>query len=310
MITTSLEAGLLILTVEFGILAAVITYFAYRGARTVEAESTAQATELVSKVSNTEDARKVALQTVFKEKYQFEGDELTAVVDEFMQREKAFYNAVVGAFLGRGSKKISDLNDELTKVVAPWISITPKNMVDRETAESLAQEKSQVETELGETKQVLEKMIAEYNRAFRIDPSEQSATDITDQGSPEEDLNKTEDTSDGSLNVELAGDDEQDQATAAAEAGAAADPDSTSDTIEELDDDDIVVAADALDGPQSTAEKTSDKGLITDMIEELDDDDEIAAVAEAPVDKPMTADDLDDLMESLETEISDEIETA
>jgi hypothetical protein len=133
MITTSLEAALLILTIEFGLLAGVVTFSAYRGAHSVEAESAAQATELVSKVSNTEDTRRTALETVFKDKYQFEGDELGAAVDEFMQREKAFYNAVVGAFLGRGNSKISDLKDELTKIVAPWISITPKNMVDKGT---------------------------------------------------------------------------------------------------------------------------------------------------------------------------------
>ena len=325
MITTSLEAALLILTVEFGVLVAAITFFAYRGARTVEAESTAQAIELVRKVANTEDARSLALQTVFKEKYQFEGDELTAVVDEFMQREKAFYNAVVGAFLGRGSTKISDLNDELTKVVAPWISITPKNMVDRGTAESLAQAKSKAESELGETKQVLEKMMAEYNRAFHIEPDEDSAADVEDGGSPDATINESEQTDDVLFSVDLAdddkpdGEDQDDSPTvvddiseAAAEASVDSEP--TTDTIKEpADDDDVAAVAQSAEDPQSTGDEVEDPGLISDVIEELDDDDDIVAVAETPqaeANKPMTADDLDDLMESLEADPLDEIETA
>ena len=210
MITTSLEAALLILTIEFGLLAGVVTFFAYRGARSVEAESAAQATELVSKVSNTEDTRRTALETVFKDKYQFEGDELGAAVDEFMQREKAFYNAVVGAFLGRGNSKISDLKDELTKIVAPWISITPKNMVDKGTAESLAQAKSGVEQELGETKQVLEKVMAEYNRAFQIDPSDDVDAQATNSGSSDASMGEAKEMDDVHFSVDLS-DDKDDQ---------------------------------------------------------------------------------------------------
>ncbi len=322
MITTSLEAAFLILAVEFGIIATVITFFAYRGARTVEAKSTEQATELVSKVSNTEDARSLALQTVFKEKYQFEGDELTAVVDEFMQREKAFYNAVVGAFLGRGTTKISDLNDELTKVVAPWISITPKNMVDKGTAESLEQAKSQAETELCETKQVLEKMMAEYNRAFNIEPEEDLAADVG--------KNEHASSDDALLSVDLSDDNEldddhqEDPSTAAVamaegapqervDSPVASNP--TTDMIEELadDDDDEPVYTENAEDVQSSDGEADDPGLISDMIEELDDDDDIAEVVETPqtqAGKPMTADDLDELMESLETDPVDEAETA
>jgi len=186
MITSSLEISLLILTLEFALIAVVIAFYSYRGVRTVEAETTADATELVNKVVETEESRRSALETIFKVKYQYEGDELASMVDEFMQREKAFYNAVVGAFLGRDKNKLSDLNDELTKVVAPWISMTPKNMVDSKEAVSLAETNSRLETELVETKEVLEEMIAEYNRAFRIEKPVQDTGD-TQQDKPVED---------------------------------------------------------------------------------------------------------------------------
>jgi len=169
MITGSLEIALFILTIEFALIAFAITFYAYRGARAIKAENTANATELVSKVNETEESRRAALESIFKVKYQYEGDELTAMVDEFMQRERAFYNAVVGAFLGRDKNKLSDLNDELTKVVAPWISMTPKNMVDSKEAASLAATNSRLEMELVETKEVLEQMITEYNRTFHIE---------------------------------------------------------------------------------------------------------------------------------------------
>lgn len=169
MITTTFEAAFAILAIEFALLAPVVAFFTLRGARSVEAATTSEATELVTKVADTEDARRTALETVFREKYQYEGTELEEAVEEFMEREKAFYNAVVGAVLGRGDSKISDINDELTKVVAPWISITPKNMVDAKSAEAVATEKQRIEIELGATKDTLEKMISEYNRAFRLD---------------------------------------------------------------------------------------------------------------------------------------------
>ena len=362
MITTSLEAALLILTIEFGLLAGVVTFFAYRGARSVEAESVAQATELVSKVSNTEDTRRTALETVFKDKYQFEGDELGAAVDEFMQREKAFYNAVVGAFLGRGNSKISDLNDELTKIVAPWISITPKNMVDKGTAESLAQAKSEVEQELGETKQVLEKMMAEYNRAFQIDPSDDVDAQATNSGSSDASMDEAKEMDDVHFSVDLS-DDKNDQHAAVdvsndAAVGAnestkigvdsTAEPVAVADTVEELDHDEIVAVAAAV---EPAAEKAGDPGLANDMIEELDDDDEapdpglvsnmieelgaddeapdpglvsdmieeldddddtpaVEAALAAEASKPMTSDDLDELMESLESDATNETETA
>jgi len=289
MITTSLETALLILTVEFAFLAAAIAFFSYRGARTAEAETVADATSLVSKVSSTEDSRRTALETVFKEKYQYEGDELGEAVEEFMQREKAFYNAVVGAFLGRGKNKISDLSDELTKVVAPWISITPKKMLDAGSAESLVAEKSQLETELGETKQVLEEMISEYNRAFRVESGEQAAPAV-ESGRMDDEMAEIEDIEDDALSFDVVKDGAHENDAA----------DSALPSAEDIDLSDV-------------AEEEDDPGLAMAMIEELDDDTAADPAAETPIEraeKPMTADDLDDLMQSLESEPLDDVETA
>jgi len=334
MITTTFEAAFAILAIEFALLAPLIAFFSFRGARSVEAQTTSEATELVTKVADTEDARKLALETVFREKYQYEGDELDGAVDEFMQREKAFYNAVVGAVLGRGDSKISDINDELTKVVAPWISITPKNMVDAKSADAVAAEKVRLESELGETKDTLEKMISEYNRAFRIEATEgaaaeadaepAAAVDVTpdDDGDIDyktEELNDLDEVLDAiesnepppadSSIVNLDEDDDDVDAEFAVDVAetVAGDGDALEelDSLDELDefDDDDIVAADAESAavePATDAEATAEGG-----------DDE--PVEETPADraeKQMTADDLDELMESLDVESADETEPA
>ncbi len=283
MITTSLEVAFLILAVEFGLLAIAISIFLYRGARTAEAETAADATELVSKVSNTEDSRRTALETIFRDKYQYEGDELKSAVDEFMEREKAFYNAVVGAFLGRGKSKISDLNNELTKVVAPWISITPKKMLDADAAESLVAEKSGLEEELEETKQVLEKLIKEYNNAFRTELTVDTAAEVSGIESYDE------------------------EAEAADEAPLVADeaPTGGEGAAEPTPPNDVPSGIDIGE------EETDEPDLVSAMGEESGEEsgEELEETTDSAADKPMTADDLDDLMNSLESELVDGVET-
>jgi hypothetical protein len=158
-------------------------------------------------------------------------------------------------------------------------------MVDKGTAESLAQAKSEVEQELGETKQVLEKMMAEYNRAFQIDPSDDVDAQATNSGSSDASMDEAKEMNDVHFSVDLS-DDKNDQHAAVdvsndAAVGAnestkigvdsTAEPVAVADTIEELDHDEIVAVAAAV---EPAAEKAGDPGLANDMIEELDDDDE------------------------------------
>lgn len=319
MITTTFEAAFAILAVEFALLAPLAVFFSLRGRRNVEAATTSEATELVTKVADTEDARRTALQTVFREKYRYEDSELEQAVEEFMQREKAFYNAVVGAVLGRGDSKISDINDELTKVVAPWISLTPKNMVAAESVEAVATEKDRIEIELGNTKETLEKMIAEYNRAFLREAEKNKAEanpSVDDEPAPDvadelEELDyKTEELHD--LDDVLAAIEakKSDPGTAAAGAAAAAEPSSGS--IVNLDDDDDEAAdpeAEFAGELAAAVVEEADAPEELDSLEELDDD----VLGDLPPkrgDKPMTANDLDELMESLDADGADEAESA
>ena len=321
MITTTFEAAFAILAVEFALLAPLAVFFSLRGRRNVEAATTSEATELVTKVADTEDARRTALQTVFREKYRYEDSELEQAVEEFMQREKAFYNAVVGAVLGRGDSKISDINDELTKVVAPWISLTPKNMVAAESVEAVATEKDRIEIELGNTKETLEKMIAEYNRAFLRESGKDKAEaeanlPVDDEPEPDvadelEELDyKTEELHD--LDDVLAAIEakKSDPGTAAPDAAAVAEPPSGS--IVNLDDDDDEAAdpdAEFAGELAAAVVEEADAPEELESLEELDDD----VLGDLPLkraDKQMTANDLDELMESLDADGADETESA
>lgn len=323
MITTTFEAAFAILAVEFALLAPLAVFFALRGARNVEAATTSEATELVAKVADTEDVRRSALETVFREKYHYEGDELGQAVDEFMQREKAFYNAVVGAVLGRGDSKISEINNELTKVVAPWISLTPKNMVDARSVAAVATEKDRIEIELGQTKETLEKMIAEYNRAFQREAATRAAEDDAaadpdvalgdgadgDVGDDLDELDyKTEELHD--LDDVLAAIEAKQSDLDAAAPSAAAEP--AGESIVNLDEDDDELAdVDAEFAGEVVAAVVDEADSIEelDALEELDDDVPGETLAQR-VDKPMTADDLDELMESLDADSIDETESA
>ena len=202
--------------------------------------------------------------------------------------------------MGRGANKIPNLNYETTKVVAPWISITPKNMVDKETVESLAADKTQVESELSETKHVLDKMMAEYNRAFRIDPSDKSTPAATS------DETEDQESDDILFSIGLADDNTLDQKDADLEASriledddevvkdadtaekVTDDPVLVSDMIEELDEDDVTTEAQSSD---TSSDKGEDPELVSQMTKELDDDD-IAVAAESAADsagKPTTS---------------------
>ncbi|MFT4561332.1 MAG: hypothetical protein ACI9BW_001072 [Gammaproteobacteria bacterium] len=315
MINTTVEMSLLILTIELSLLAVGITYYTFRGARRVEAESNSQATELVSKVSATADVRRTALEIVFREKYQIEDAALQTTVDEFIEREKAFYNAVVGAFLGRGDHKISDLNDELTKVVAPWISITPNNLVDTAVVDSIAAEKTQVEAELDDTKKVLGKMMDEYSRAFGLPSGPTSAGDSAADGDT-----ASVEADEGLLSISLDDDESEelvttDRAASSGESVANEEPLDGSDASPEIESLDLDEMAELTEDAEFATEVTaSETQTDAEVGEQSDRAGEVGhqSSAESSLEESeqtMSAEDLDELIDGMASEPSDELET-
>jgi hypothetical protein len=181
-LTTSLEVGLLILLVEFAAIAGAIVFIALRRGRHTEKTQATEITGLVHKVEATTEARREALSAIISETYQFEAEETERVVSDFIERERAFYNAMIGVHLGRGGKTLEDVPSELTKVVAPWLRLTPKNMVSADAVEALASENSALSQELSSTKRVLDELMDEYNAAFH---KEQQAQRTAATATPE-----------------------------------------------------------------------------------------------------------------------------
>ena len=181
MISSSLDLALLILVVEFGVLCAVILFKTRKSERVQQETAVAAVTGLVGAVERSEDTRKEALRTTLQEIYKVDATEADGMVEEFVEREHAFYNAVIGIHLGRSGKSLSDLPSEVTRLIAPWLRLTPRGQIDASEVSALADQNSALSTELGETRQVLERLMAEYNAAFsREQAARQATTDAAD----------------------------------------------------------------------------------------------------------------------------------
>ncbi len=185
---TSLEVGLLILLVEFAGIAGALLLVGLRRRRHTEKTQTTEITGLVNKVEATTDVRREALSAIISETYQFEAAETERVVSDFIERERAFYNAMIGVHLGRGGKTLEDVPAELTKVVAPWLRLTPKNMVSADAVETLATANSVLNEELSHTKRVLDELMNEYNAAFHKEQQAQRAAVAAASASDTHDL--------------------------------------------------------------------------------------------------------------------------
>jgi hypothetical protein len=152
-------------------------------------------------------------------------------------------------------------------------------MLDADAAESLVAEKSGLEEELEETKQVLEKLIKEYNNAFRTELTVDTAAEVSGIESYDE------------------------EAEAADEAPLVADeaPTGGEGAAEPTPPNDVPSGIDIGE------EETDEPDLVSAMGEESGE--ELEETTDSAADKPMTADDLDDLMNSLESELVDGVET-
>ncbi|MGH8596611.1 MAG: hypothetical protein ACREXT_08135, partial [Gammaproteobacteria bacterium] len=115
----TLDAGLLVLTVEFALVACGLAFLQWRGGRRQTLKETNTVGDLVATVEGATDARREALTAIFTATYGFDAAEATRAVADFMERERAFYNAMISIHLGRGGKSLADVPNELTRVVAP-----------------------------------------------------------------------------------------------------------------------------------------------------------------------------------------------
>ncbi|MBK5964621.1 hypothetical protein CCR95_11155 [Thiocystis minor] len=163
---SALELGSLILAVEFALVAWAILFFLLRRQRQQLHSDQTHAGAAIEKLAKTETSRRDDLTALFQSNYQLEGEELAARVDEYVAREKAFYNAMLSLYLERDGAKLKDIPAELTKVLSPWTNLTPSGLVPAGELDHLESEKSELAAELESTQRTLDELMQEYSAAF------------------------------------------------------------------------------------------------------------------------------------------------
>jgi len=170
---SSLALAALVLAGEFALGGWLILFVLLRRQRkTVAAQAATRAADeaaaeaLHEQVQAGEDGRRQALATIFESTYQMQGEELERTVEEFIARETAFYQAMTSVYLQRDRSGLQALPAELTRLLAPWLRMTPRNMVPAGQVEAMAESKAGVEAELAETRRTIEELMREYVAAF------------------------------------------------------------------------------------------------------------------------------------------------
>ena len=162
---SSAELAYLILAFEFGALALGLTVTLLRRARQGAPVQTAPTAAVGANVHLTPDARREALMSIMRDTYQFEAPEMERVLGDFLEREHAFYSALLAAHLGRGGQRLADAPNKLLRVVAPWLRLTAPSSHPPENLDSHAPDHS-AETEARQrTTQVIADLMREYQGA-------------------------------------------------------------------------------------------------------------------------------------------------
>ena len=126
------------------------------------------AQELVKTVKKNEKGRRESLLQVFGESYDLEEEELNAAVDEFLNREKAFFKTLISVYVERDAMEFSKLAGALEKMVKPYsdLALSAELSVDNEQLEALQQENQTLGKELDESKKVMDELLSEYTATF------------------------------------------------------------------------------------------------------------------------------------------------
>lgn len=278
---STLEAALLFLCVEFALLAIALACVQLRGGKRRQTTTLDNVTSLVSTVEQAEAPRREALLAVLRETYRFDADKAEQVVSDFIEREHAFYNALIGVHLGRGGKTLADVPAEVTRLVAPWLRLTPQKLVDESAVAALQTQNLALTNQLAETKQVLDDLMSEYSAAFLRGKTEPMIRVDDDAAAPVQD-------------VTLA--DEEFAPTGPPPLGDVPDDELLSmDDITELADAPLRAHLVEDDAPATAAVDDDAFGFAQNVID-LDSDDD-PALADAP--PPLSQSDLDALMDNL-----------
>jgi len=171
---TTLELAALILAAEFFLAAVIGPALLLRRARRQAASAAAvvvteqrDAEALFEAVEQKEPSRRDALATIIGSTYAIDGAELDGLVEQFIAREQAFYRVMTSVYLERDSSRLKELPEELTKLVSPWLRLTPRDVVPAAAVADLEQQNTVLSAELERTQASMNELLEEYMRAFQ-----------------------------------------------------------------------------------------------------------------------------------------------
>lgn len=139
----------------------------WRNIRRKKAELNA-ANRLASEVITNDTNRRDTLKQVFSECYNMKDDELEAVIDEFLSRERAFYKTLISVYVNRNPDEFSMLGKALEEMVTPYtdLALSAEPAGNTEAIEALQQKNEALAKELDDSKSVMDDLLAEYTSTF------------------------------------------------------------------------------------------------------------------------------------------------
>lgn len=166
---TTLELASLILSAEFALVSAGVLFVVRRRQR--HSEQT-QSKELQTAVQVEASSRREALTKLFRSNANLKGRQLTITVDQFMTREQAFYDAMLNIYMNREGKSLKDIPDELRKVLTPWTELQANTSQESADIGDLRAENAQLTAQLEHNKDVIQRLLEEYDASFNKFKSE------------------------------------------------------------------------------------------------------------------------------------------
>ncbi len=179
---SELELASLILAGEFALISWLILFLFLRRQHQRQREDHVHAGAVREHIEAHELTHREALTRLFENTYGLTGEALSDKVNEYLARERAFYNVMLNLYLNRDGAKLKEIPAELAKVVKPWAEIAEMpqaGMVSASAVLHLEDEKTQLAKELEQTKETLEQLMQEYMAAFKKDQQETAAPEAS-----------------------------------------------------------------------------------------------------------------------------------
>lgn len=164
---TTLELASLVLSAEFALASAIILFVVRRRQQQAAATEQQQAKGLKTVVQGEAPSRREALTKLFKSNAHLKGRQLTTTVDQFLSREQAFYDAMLNIYLNKDGKSLKDIPEELRKVLTPWAELQAGMNEDTAAIGDLRAENAQLSAQLEHNKEVIERLLEEYDASFK-----------------------------------------------------------------------------------------------------------------------------------------------